>query len=161
MFWKKKSDPSPPGVPIDDLALMLSTGTIKASIEGNSLLAKHDHYTTHVEVVPPDRGSGSDEPIKAVVRVVTELPEPIQKMMCGREVNMLAAFNPMAALGSLTVEKGRICVASRLTIFEREDAWRDLHRPLLLFTIIGGTEAILGAMRRMLAADPTRVGESD
>ena len=54
MFWKKKSDPNPLGVPLGDLALMLSTGTIKASIDGNALLAKHDHYTTRVEVVPPD-----------------------------------------------------------------------------------------------------------
>jgi hypothetical protein len=161
MFWKKKSDPNPLGVPLGDLALMLSTGTIKASIEGNALLAKHDHYTTRVEVVPPDRGAGSDEPIKAVVRVVTELPGPIQKMMRGREAEMFAAFNPMAALGALTIEKGRICVGSRLTIFEREDAWRNLHVPLLLFTIIGGTEAILGAMRRTFAGEPTRGGDSE
>ena len=43
MFWKKKSDPNPLGVPLGDLVLMLSTGTIRASIEGNALLAKHDH----------------------------------------------------------------------------------------------------------------------
>ena len=39
-------------------------------------------------------------------------------------------------------------VGSRLTIYEAEDAWRTLHLPLILFTIIGGAEAILGGMRR-------------
>lgn len=160
MFWKKKIDQNPLGVPLGDIALMLSTGTIKTSFDGNALLAKHEHYTTRVEVVPAAPGAAKDEAIKAVVQVTTELPAPIQKMMKGREIESAAVFNPMAALGALTVDKSRIYVGSRLTIFEREDAWRQLHLPLLLFTIIGGTEGILGAMRRTFGDEPPRGGES-
>jgi hypothetical protein len=161
MFWKKKTDQNPLGVPLGDLALMLSTGTIKTSFDGNALLAKHDHYTTRVEVVPAAPGATKDEPIKAVVQVTTELPAPIQRMMKGREIESAAAFNPMAALGALTFDKSRIYIGSRLTIFEREDAWRQLYLPLLLFTIIGGTEGILGAMRRTFGGEPPREGDSE
>lgn len=161
MFWKKKTDQTPLGVPLGDLALMLSTGTIKTSFDGNALLAKHDHYTTRIEVVPAAPGATKDEPIKAVVQVTTELPAPIQKMMKGREIESAAAFNPMAALGALTFDKSRVYIGSRLTIFEREDAWRQLHLPLLLFTIIGGTEGILGAMRRTFGGEPPCGGDSE
>ena len=159
MFWNKKPDPNPLGVPLGDLMLMLSTGTIKTSLDGNAMLARHEHYTTRVEVVPPAAEASSDEPIRAVVRVTTELPAHIQKLMKGRELESTAAFNPMAALGALTFEKSPIYVGSRLTMFEREDAWR-LHLPLLVFTIIGAAEAILGAMRRTFAGEPPRGGES-
>ncbi len=163
MFWKKKkkTDQNPLGVPLGDLALMLSTGTIKTSFDGNALLAKHDHYTTRVEVVPAAPEAAKDEPIKAVVQVTTELPAPIQKMMKGREIESAAAFNPMAALGALTFDKSRLYIGSRLTIFEREDAWDRLHLPLLLFTIIGGAEGILGAMRRTFDGESPRGGDSE
>ena len=161
MFWKKKADQSPLGVPLGDLALMLSTGTIKTSFDGNALLAKHEHFTTKVEVVPPAPGATTDEPIKASVQVTTELPAPMQKMMKGREIESAAAFNPMAALGALTCDKSRIYVGSRLTIFEREDAWRQLHLPLLLFTVIGGTDGILGAMRRTFGGEPPNEEQSE
>jgi hypothetical protein len=67
----------------------------------------------------------------------------------------------MAGLGALTVHKSGIYVGSRLTIFECEDAWRKLHLPLLLLTIIGGAEGILGAMRRTFAGEPERGDDSE
>jgi hypothetical protein len=160
MFWKKKPSPNPLGVPLNEIALLLSTGTIKTSIEGNVLLARHEHYTTRVEVVPADPGSASDAPIKAVVRVITELPAAIQQMVAGRETGLFAAFNAMAALGAMTMQNGKACITSRLTIFEDEVAWADLHLPLLAFTIIGGTAAILGAMNRTFSGAASRGGSS-
>jgi hypothetical protein len=122
VFWKRKTNQTPLGVPLGDLALMLSTGTIKTSFEGNALLAKHDHYASKVEVVPAAPGATKDEPIKAVVQVTTELPAPIQKMMKGCEIETTAAFNSMAGLGELTFDKSRVYVGSRLTIFERDSS---------------------------------------
>ena len=37
MFWKKKDEPSPLGVPLGDLMVMLQPTSIKASLKGNTL----------------------------------------------------------------------------------------------------------------------------
>ncbi len=47
-----------------------------------------------------------------------------------------------------------------MTIYEAEDAWHALHLPLLMFTTICGTEAILGALRRMLMQEGEKGGAS-
>ena len=53
MFWSKKSNPAPLGVPLGDLMAMLAPTTIKASLKGDALIAQHEHYTMRIEVVPP------------------------------------------------------------------------------------------------------------
>lgn len=72
-----------------------------------------------------------------------------------------AAYNAFASLGALYTERGGVCIGSRLTIYEAEDAWRTLHLPLLMFTTICGTEAILGAIRRTMIGEDRRGGESN
>ena len=138
---------------------MLSTGTIKTSIEGNTLIAKDEYYTTKVEVLPPDADGGDGEPIRAVVRLTTELPGPFQTMMKGHELELSSLFNPMAALGALTFDGSKVYIGSRLTIFEREDAWSTLHLPLLMIATIGSAAGILGAMRRNFSGEPSRGGD--
>jgi hypothetical protein len=46
LFWKKKSDSNPLGVPLGDLLLMLQPTSIKASLEGSTLVARHEHVET-------------------------------------------------------------------------------------------------------------------
>jgi hypothetical protein len=53
MFWNKKAEPSPLGVPLGDLMLMLEPTSIEASLKGNTLTARHEQYTIRIEVVPP------------------------------------------------------------------------------------------------------------
>ena len=79
MFWNKKADASPLGVPLDDLMLMLmlQPTSIKASLKGNALTARHEHYTIRIEVVPPETRESEYGPIRAVVSIITELPKPI------------------------------------------------------------------------------------
>ncbi len=158
MFWKKKIDPNPLGVALGDLQLMLQPTSIKATLAENALLAQHEHYTTRVEVLSPTQRESSDGPIRAVVRVTTELPRPMQDMF--KQPEATVAMNAFAALGSLTAERGRVYIGSRLTIYESEDAWRTLHLPLLMFTTICGVETILGAMRRTFAGEGRRGGAS-
>jgi len=43
MFWNKKFEPSPLGVPLGDLMLMLQPTSIKAGLKGNTLTARHEH----------------------------------------------------------------------------------------------------------------------
>ena len=148
MFWNKKDEPSPLGVPLGDLMVMLQPTSIKASLKGNTLTARHEHYTIRIEVVPPETRESENGPIRAVVRMITELPKPILTLFQGKEAEATAAYNAFAALGSLCADRGNVYIGSRLTIYEAEDSWRTLHLPLLMFTTICGTEAILGALRR-------------
>jgi hypothetical protein len=71
-----------------------------------------------------------------------------------------ATFNSFAALGALTSDGGDVHIGSRLTLYEPETAWPDLHLPLLLFTTIGGPEATFGAIRRLLSNGRHRSGRS-
>jgi hypothetical protein len=160
MFWNQKPNATPLGVPLGDLMTMLAPTTIKASLHDNALIADHGHYTVRVEVVPPEVRESENGPIRAVVRVVTELPAPLSPLFRGREAPATATFNTVAALGALYQEGGTVRIGSRLTIYEAEDAWRTLHMPLLAYTIIGGSEAILGGLRRAMGNEKPRRGAS-
>lgn len=160
MFWNKKEESQPLGVALGDLMVMLQQTSIKATMQGNTLTARHEHYTIRVEVITPETRESENGPIRAVVRMVTELPKPILKLFDGEKAETAAMFNAFAALGSVCVDRGNVYIGSRLTIYEKEDAWRTLHLPLLLFTTICGTEAILGAFRRTITNESRRGGAS-
>ena len=160
MFWNHSTNPSPLGVPLGDLVSMLKPTSIKATIKGNLLIAQHENYSIRIEVLPPAVRESENGPIRAVVRMVTELPAPILGMFRGREADSMAAFNALAALGALYLDGGTVRIGSRLTIYEAEDTWGTLHLPLLAFTIICGSEAILGGMRRTLTNEDPRDGAS-
>ncbi len=160
VFWNKKPNSMPLGVPLADLAAMLQPTTIKVTLKGNALIAQHEHYAIRVEVAPPATQSSESEPIKAVVRLVTELPAPLLSMFREQTASTTAAFNAYAALGALYQEGATVRIGSRLTIYEGEDAWRTLHLPLLAFTTICGSEAILGGIRRTMTNEAPRGGAS-
>lgn len=161
MFWKKKTSTAPLGVQLQDLELMLGPTTIKARRQGdNILLAKHDHYTVKVEVVPADERESENGPIRAVVQITSELPAQIRQVFSGKEQSAICSFNAFAALSALYVDGGKLLSGSRLTIYEEEDAWGSLHLPLLLYTIIAGNEPVLGALRRTFGGQPPRGGNS-
>lgn len=159
MFWEKKIDSSPLGVQLGDLLPMLNPKSIKGRIEGNALVARHEHYTTRIEVVPPEKRESENGPIRAVVRIVSELPAPLREFIDAPD--KVIVLNMYAALGALTYENGKVYIGSRLTIYEVEDAWGNLHLPMLLFTTICGAEAIIGGTRRSLTGEGACGGDSD
>jgi hypothetical protein len=160
MFWNRKPNATPLGVPLGDLMAMLEPTTIKATLKGDALIAQHEHYTIRIEVVPPAVRESENGPIRAVVRLITELPAPLLTMFRGRAASAIAGFNAFAALGALYQEGPLVRIGSRLTVYEAEDAWRTLHLPLLAFTIICGSEAILGGLRRTMTNEKPRGGTS-
>ena len=109
------------GVSLGDLLLVLQPTSIKASIEGNALIARHEHYTCRVEVVAPENPELDLDPIRAVVRITTELPKSIAERFKGQEEETMAICNRFAALGALTSDRGNVFIGSRLTIYEVED----------------------------------------
>jgi hypothetical protein len=158
-FWNKKVDTSPLGVPLGDLAALLAPTSIKAEIKGNVLLARHEHYAVRIEVVPPENRESENGPIQAVVRMTTALPKPFMALFQNK-ADSCATFNTFAALGALTSDGADVFIGSRLTLYDGANAWRSLHVPLLLFTITGGSEALLGAIRRALSDEGNRSGVS-
>ena len=161
MFGKKKSNLHPQGVALGQLLIALQATTIKASMDGDILVAQHEHYKVRVEVIPPATRESKNGPIKAVVRVISELPKPFLQLFAGKEAGATATFNSFAAMGSINVDHGKVSIGSRLTIYEAENAWSSLHLPLLMFTVIGGTQGILGGIRRVISNEDTAEGESE
>lgn len=160
MFWNKKPDPNPLGVPLGELQAMLAPTTLKTELVDRCLLVKHEHYTVRVEVVSPEERNSENGAIRAVVRVVAELPDKVAALMNGREVDSASAFNAFASLGALYEQAGNMLLGSRLTIYEQENAWSTLHLPLLLFTVIGGAEAQLGGIRQTFGQQSPKGGAS-
>lgn len=150
MFWKKKPNAGLRGVPLDDLLAILAPTSIKAGIQDNALIARHDNYVVRIDVVPPEKGTFVKNEIQAVVRLTSELPPPLMSMLRGNEAQTMSAFNAFAALGALYQDGAKLLIGSRLTIYEDERAWRTVHLPLLAYTVICGSEAILGGIRRGL-----------
>jgi hypothetical protein len=74
MFLKKKPDPNPRGVPLDDLQRLLSTTTLKISRDAESLIAEHATAVTKLKVIPPAPEEESEDPIQAVVQITTDWP---------------------------------------------------------------------------------------
>ena len=160
MFWRKKSPPTPLGIPLGELRAMLEPTSLKPHFEGDTLVVQHGLRSIRVEVVPPATRETADLPIQAVVRVVSELPAEMSALFRAREAEMSATFNAFAALGALYLEDGSIRIGSRLTIYDEENAWDSLQLPLLAMAVIGGSDAILGGARRVMTNEPSCGGES-
>jgi hypothetical protein len=160
MFDKKKSNHNHLGVALDDLVVVLLASNIDASMDGNILVAQFEYYKVRVEVTPPDTRESEHGPIKAIVRVISELSKPFSELFVGREVETAARFNLYAALGAIYIHHGKVSIGSRLTIYEAENTWETQHLSLLIFAVLGGTEAILGGIRRAFSEIAPVGGES-
>ena len=90
MFWNKKNKNNNLGVPLSDLMLMLKPTSIKTTLKGNTLTARHEHYNIRIEVLPPENQDSGHTPIRAVVRMVTELPKPLVALVQGQEADATA-----------------------------------------------------------------------
>jgi len=139
MFWNKKVDPSPFGVPLNLLQTMLAAGNQKVHRDGNRLISHNGKLETIIEVTRPEDIATEDAPIQAVVTIKTALPKEFTVMIKG-ETN---ALNNFAAVGCVYEEQGELFVGSRLTVYEGEDAW-DLQIRLLSTAVLMGSDAITG-----------------
>jgi hypothetical protein len=99
---------------------MLQPTSIKASLEGRQLVARHEHYTVSTEVVSPENRESENGPVRAVIRMTTDLPRQVIELFKEPEatVAMMNDFNTFAALGALSSDRGKVYIGSRLTIYE-------------------------------------------
>ncbi len=157
MFFKKP-DPTPRGVPLADLEAALEPTTLRTTRKGDTLIVKHEKLTTHIEVMAPANIEHETDPISAIVTLKTALPREFSQI--AKSPELISSINSMASLGAVTEENGQYFIGSRLTVFEGEEAW-NVQFPLILFTVIGGIDSILGASRRIFTNEPPKDGISD
>jgi hypothetical protein len=122
------------------------------------LIVRNTNLITRVDVVPPPNRECGDATIKAVVQIKTELPKEIGDTFL-RSPSFAGTINAMATLGSLTIERNRCFVGSRLTIYEQENAW-NVHFGLLLFTVVGAADSFLGSLRTVFSGEQPLKGTS-
>lgn len=159
MFWNKKADPKPYGVPLNELEMLLATNNVKVARKGNALLVDNGRFVTRVDVVPPEVEETDDSTVAAVVRILSDFPKSLGQLFKGHEADSMATFNSFASLSALYSDNSSLHIGSRLTIYQGDGAWESLHLPLLLATTLCGADSILGAMRRTFAGDlPNNVG---
>jgi hypothetical protein len=158
ILLKKKPDPRPLGVPLDDLQKATNHTNLKASRDGNSLVVQNANLKTRVDVVRSPNPECGDATIKAVVQIKTELPKEIGTIFLSRP-QFAGTINAMTTLGALTIEKDRCFIGSRLTIYEQENAW-NVHFGLLLFSVIGAADSFLGSLRTVLNGEEALKGTS-
>jgi hypothetical protein len=150
MRLKKDYDPRPLGAPLDDLQKAIGQTNLKASRDGNSLIVQNENLITRIEVIPPANRECGDATIKAIVQIKTELPKEIADL--ARDSKITGSFNRMATMGAPTIDKDRYFIGSRLTIYEREGAWK-LHRGILLSTAILAADSLLRAVHRVFTKE--------
>ena len=161
MSWNRKANSRPLAPPLNLLLAALKDTNLSAKQDGDSVVVKQRHFISRIEAVTPTDSESQNGPIRAVVRIKTELPEKFAGIFAERP-EMLAPMNAMVTLGALTIDSGQVFVGSRLTIYENEDAENllKLHLPLLLYAVLGGADSLLGAMRRTFADVDGKEGES-
>jgi hypothetical protein len=153
-----KPNPSPRGVPLKELEDALAATTLSVSRKGNALIVQHEKLTTYVEVVAPANPESENGPISAVVTIKTPLPKEFSKYL--KTPGIVSGMNSMATMGAVTIDSKRHFIGSRLTVYEKDDAW-NVQFPLILFAIIAGVDSILGATGRAMSNGPQGAGESD
>lgn len=162
MVWKKRNV-RPLGVPLDELEHALVSALLRVSRKGDALGIRQGHLWTSVVVAPPERSEDTDEDVRAVVRIETALPDTFTGHLS--QPGAVGSINRLATLGAVTLEGHGYVVASRLTVFERDEDWsRDL--PLLLFAILATSDTQTAAGRQGMAgsdalADGSRWTEAD
>jgi hypothetical protein len=143
---------------LGQLAAFLSGTTLKVSRESDSLVVRHEHYSTQVELATPDEENSPMGRIEAVVQIRTDLPREIAQMI-SENPKLGRLMNRMASCGALTFEGERTFIGSRLSILESDNAW-NIQAPMILTSIIGAAEAILGGTRKALSGQTGGTGTS-
>lgn len=161
MFWNKKVDPNPMGIPLSELETLLIASGVRVQRKNNALLVDNGRFVTRLDIVAPEVKESEDVNIAAVLRVSTEIPKALAPIFSENEAQSSAVFNAMASLSAIYQDNSTLRIGSRLTIYENDAAWTDLYLPLLLVTTLGGTDAILVAMHRIFTNQLHNNSKSD
>ena len=147
MFFKKKFDPNPFGVPLGEIHEILKSTTLQSKLVKGGMEVTFEKLTAVVSVEEPPVKDAPIKNIQAIITIKTYLPKQFLKFMSSPEFRMMA--NNMATFAAITEDEGGIFLGSRLTIYEDETGW-NLYFPLLLYSLITTNEIFNHSMRILL-----------
>lgn len=133
-------------ISIDGIEIALKAGGMHVERTECGLIGRQDLVVVHIDIEHPAQNEG-DEAIAGVFAIRTELPEPLLALF--DKPGAVAAINRFATLGALQVEDGKAILGSRITIYEREDAW-NIQAPLILGTALSAPHIVLDTVHRLL-----------
>lgn len=147
MFFKKKIDPNPLGVPLGEIDEILKSTTLQSKLIKGGMEVTYEMLTAIVSVEEPPIKEAPIKNIQAVVTIKTYLPKQFLKFLSNPKFRMMA--NNMATFAALTEDEGGIFLGSRLTIYEDETGW-NVYFPLLLYSLIATNEIFNHSLRVLL-----------
>jgi hypothetical protein len=133
MFFNKKIDPNPLGVPLGEINEILKSTTLQSKLVTGGMEVAYEKLTAVVSVEEPPINAASHKNIQAVVSIKTYLPKQFHQLMSDPEFRMMV--NKMATFAAITQDESGLFLGSRLTIYEDETGW-NIYFPLLLYSLI-------------------------
>lgn len=159
MFAAGAEENMPSLVPLNDIVAMVDTADIAITVDDETLIARHEDYSSRIDVVSPGDGPPAGSDRRSVVRVTTTLPTELQELLMLPE--FVQAANAFACLGALSVTNRGPRIESRLCVSNADtDAWLNLYRPLLANSLINPARGLLGRHRRGFMNDDVAGGDS-
>ena len=146
-------------VPLNGIAAMIDTRDIAISVDDDTLIARHENFSSRIEVVAPEDQAPAPSDWGSVVRVATTLPTELQDVFYLPE--FVQAANAFACLGALRVTNDGPMLESRLSIPGGDRGmWRELHLPLLAHALTVSGSWLHGRVRRVPGGDISEAGSS-
>lgn len=150
MFFKKKIDPNPLGVPLAEINEILKSTTLKSKLVHGGMEVTYEKLKAVVAVEKPPVKEAPIKNIQAIVTIKTYLPKQFLQLMSNPEFRMMA--NNMATFAALTEDNLGIYLGSRLTIYEEETGW-NVYFPMLLYSLIATNEIFNHSLRFLLGKE--------
>jgi hypothetical protein len=151
---------SPYGVPLGSIQAMLADLGCACKRDGDDLMVTVGEQETRIAVdgvpgyVPGTVG------VCAVVRIVSEIDDELFRIIRKRSPSWLLMANSMAALGAMMEQGEKIVIGSRISVFETENVWSQLHVPMIVGTALWASCAICGGARAAIEKRELQDGTS-
>jgi hypothetical protein len=140
--------------PLREVQALLNQAAVVSHLRSGVLELPKDDLSTRIVLKRPQGGRPSrDGTIAWVLRIITDIPEPIARLLHQELDTMLAGFNGFTGLGSIYLATGaKLCFGARLTMYEEESAggtvWRELHLPIVLDCAIRSARPIIDGIAK-------------
>ena len=143
-------------VPLDDIAERIKSVYGIIERQNNRLILPVHSGQCVIEVQPVHLSTVDGQEISEIITIRSDLPE----QMSGLNNSQITIFNTLTALGALVRDKdtGHLNMASRLSIFQGDDASWKLYTPLIIIIALLQSDALLNAIRQQMGLETINLG---